>query len=92
MIGRSRHGINMLKAPVQRRRAMLIGIDVQRTSQRRIGWGNWHKPTEQCLQIKTAPCDNQDSLPTLPYNIKRPPRARQKLGSVRWLMRQEQIQ
>jgi len=92
MIGRSRHGINMLKAPVQRRRAMLVGISMQRTAQRRIGWGNWHKPIEQCLQIETAPCYNQDPLPTLPYSLKYLPRARHKLGGVTGLMRQEQIQ
>jgi hypothetical protein len=91
MIGSSRDGINMLEAPVQRWRAMLIGIHVQRTSQRRVGWGSWHKPIEQCLQVETAPCHNQGSLPTLPYIIKYLPRTRQKLGGVTWLMRQEKI-
>jgi hypothetical protein len=87
MIRGGRDGINMLEAPVQHRRAMLISIQVQRTSQRRTGWGNWHKPIEQCLQVETAPCHDQGSLPTLPYIIQDLPRARQKLGGITWLMR-----
>jgi len=92
MIGGGRDGVNLLEAPVQRRRAMLIGIYVQGASQRRVSWGNWHKTIEQCLQIETAPCHDQGSLPTLPYIIKYLQRARQELGGVTALMRQEQIQ
>jgi hypothetical protein len=85
-------GIHLLEALVQRWRAMLIGISVQHTSQRRIGWGSRHKPIEQCLQVETAPCHNQNSLATLPYLIEHLLRTSKKLGSVSWLMRQKKIQ